>query len=680
MDLKTPLVTLGPVFRMKGKILSKIGLLTVEDLLLYTPFRYEKTLVSKIGITQAGEIVTIQGKVTKVTNNFTKRGLTIQRVTVNDETGKIDCVFFNQRFILKNVHEGDFLSAAGRVDLFGSKRTLSVRSYEVLKTEDAAAIHTTGFVPIYSETAGLSSKWIRGRIKTVLDLPFEISDYLPKSVITENSLLALSNALHKIHFPEGLAQAEEARKRLSFDELFLKHLASTIRREEWEKKQKAISFEIEKHKHKIAKLIKNLPFELTDSQKRAIEDVFKDLKLQIPMNRLLEGDVGSGKTIVAAIAIYSAFLNGFQTALMAPTEILANQHFATVSKLLEPLGVKVELFTGSTKSHKLSTVNDKQFDVAIGTHALLHGRAEFKKLGLIVIDEQQRFGVEQRAILKEKSATLNPHLLTMTATPIPRTIFLTIYADLALSYLNELPAGRKKIKTWLVPEEKRESGYEWITKKIKTENSQVFIVCPFIEPSETLSTVKAVKEEFERLRQDIFPKFNLGLLHGKMKGKEKDDVIKKFRSGEINILVATPVIEVGIDIPSADIILIEASERFGLAQLHQLRGRVGRGEKESYCLLFTDSKSDKIRERLGFLQTITNGAELAEIDLKLRGPGEMFGTMQHGIPDLKIANLSDVEIIQKSKNAADKIFPNLKDYPELIERVEQTDTPKIAKD
>lgn len=696
MDLKTPLSALGPVFRMKRKVLEKIGLETAEDFLFYLPYRYDQNLIlSKIGLTQAGETVTIQGIVKKATNTFTKRKLTIQRITIEDETGTIDCVFFNQRFLTKNIHEGDLISVAGRIDKFGSKRTMAARGYEVLKDENAQAFHTVGLVPVYSQAGGISAKWIRGRMKTVLDLNIRIDEYLPESLISENRLMSLSAAIATIHFPKDLAEAERARIRLSFDELLLKNAASILRKKEWEQKEKTQSFEINKHQAKVKKLIKSLPFKLTGAQEKAIESIFSDLERTTPMNRLLEGDVGSGKTVVAAIAAYLAFLNGFQVAFMAPTEILANQHFATVSKLLEPFGVKVRLFTGNSKlklkqesrsknqeKKKLRDskfiIHDSSFDIAIGTHALIHKRADFEHLGLVIIDEQQRFGVEQRAVLREKG--INPHLLSMTATPIPRTIFLTIYADLALSHLDELPAGRKKIKTWLTPEEKRESGYKWIAEKITTEKSQVFIVCPFIEPSETLTTVKAANEEFERLKKDVFPNFKLGLLHGKMKTAEKDEIIKKFREGEVDILVATPVIEVGIDIPTADIMVVETAERFGLAQLHQLRGRVGRGQKESYCLLFTDSKSDKTRERLGYLQTISDGAKLAEVDLKLRGPGDMFGTSQHGIPDLKIASLSDLSTIEAARKSAEKIIGELEKYPALKQKILEVDTPKISKD
>ncbi|HVZ11766.1 MAG TPA: ATP-dependent DNA helicase RecG [Patescibacteria group bacterium] len=687
MDLSTPLAALGPVFRMKRSALSKIGLETVEDLLLYTPFRYDNNLiVSKIGPTQPGETVTIQGNVIKTSNVFTKKKLTIQRIIIEDETGSIEAVFFNQRFLLKNVHEGDFVSFAGRIDRFGNKKTIAVRSYEVLKSENSEAIHTIGLVPIYSEKNGLTSKWFRNRIKPLID-NLHVTDYLPESIIHENQLMSLSAAISSIHFPKTLTDAERARLRFSFDELLIRNAAASIRKKKLLEKERAVPFEVKKNKPKIQKFIKSLPFELTSAQRKAIDDIFSDLSKDTPMNRLLEGDVGSGKTVVASVAAYLAYLNGFQVAFMAPTEILANQHFLTLSKFLEPQGLKIELLTGSSKKKdKGSKIKEKnqpptpkrQFDIAVGTHALIHKRAEFEKMGLVIIDEQQRFGVEQRAILKEKGT--NPHLLSMTATPIPRTIFLTIYADLALSVLDELPVGRKRVKTWLTPEEKRENGYKWIAEKVKGEKSQVFIVCPFIEPSETLSTVKAAKEEFEKLQKEVFPDLNLGLLHGKMKAAEKDEVIKNFREGKVDILVATPVIEVGIDIPTADIIVIEAADRFGLAQLHQLRGRVGRGDKESYCLLFSDSKSDTTRERLTYLQTISDGAKLAEIDLKLRGPGDMFGTAQHGAPDLRIASLTDLTTVEAAAKAAEKILPQLDHYLDLKERIEQADIPKVSKD
>jgi ATP-dependent DNA helicase RecG len=383
---------------------------------------------------------------------------------------------------------------------------------------------------------------------------------------------------------------------------------------------------------------------------------------------------------------------------MAPTEILAQQHYKSIEKLLSPLGVTVNLLTGSKKNSStvipakagiqqesrsriksgMTTKEAPYFDILIGTHAVLSEKVKFDKLAYVVIDEQQRFGVEQRGIIKQKGN--NPHLLTMTATPIPRTVALTMYGDLDLSYLNEMPHGRKKVKTWVVPPEKRDAAYDWIRKQIKETDSQAFIVCPFIEPSESMETIKAVNQEYERLSKEVYTDLKLGLLHGKLKAKEKDLVLEQFKKREFDILVATPVVEVGIDIPNATIIMIESSERFGLAQLHQLRGRVGRGDKQSYCLLFTDSKQALTSERLKGMETIYSGAELAELDLRLRGPGNLYGTAQHGVPKLKVATFSDTELIQKAKHAADEISHQLPNYPELEEKIKTVMDKTISPD
>jgi ATP-dependent DNA helicase RecG len=468
-----------------------------------------------------------------------------------------------------------------------------------------------------------------------------------------------------------------AKRRLAFEEFFLTHLAALIRRSQWMNKKVVHQLLLLPYRGMVNAFIKNLPFELTDAQKIALREILSDLTGAKPMNRLLEGEVGSGKTVVATIAMYVVFLNGFQSVLMAPTEILANQHYKTISELLANYGVRVELITGATRSKR----KDKKIedaDILVGTHALINRSLRFDKIGLVVIDEQQRFGVEQRALLREKA--VNPHVLTMTATPIPRTVFLTLYGDLDLSYLNELPKERKLVKTWLVPQEKREAGYEWIKKQIKENGDQVFIICPFIEESETLTSVKAAKKEFERLKADIFPEFRVGLLHGRLKAKEKNEVIEKFKNREIDILVSTPVVEVGIDIPNATIILIEAAERFGLAQLHQLRGRVGRGNKQSYCLLFTESKSEQTLKRLAVMEKIFIGAELAELDLKLRGPGELYGTLQHGIPKLKAASFSDFDLIQTTKGEAEKILPHIDQFPRLLEKLNRITAKEISPD
>jgi ATP-dependent DNA helicase RecG len=419
-------------------------------------------------------------------------------------------------------------------------------------------------------------------------------------------------------------------------------------------------------------LIKKLPFDLTGAQKRSVEEILNDLTAQKPMNRLLEGEVGSGKTVVGAIAMYVAHLNGFQSAFMAPTEILAQQHFKTISELLSPFKVKVELVTGTTKKPS----ND--FNVLIGTHALVYKKVKFKKLGLVIVDEQQRFGVEQRSMIKEKGK--NVHLLTMTATPIPRTVALTIYGDLDLSILDQMPVGRKIVKTWLVPPEKRTGAYDWIKKQIMENKTQVFIVCPFIEESETMVTVKAATKEFERLKNEVFPDLKLGLLHGKLKVKEKTEILKVFRDKKIDILVSTPVVEVGIDIPNATVMLIEEADRFGLAQLHQLRGRVGRSDKQSYCLLFTSSKNEITIERLKAMETLYSGAELAELDLKLRGPGQIFGTSQHGRQVLKVASFSDFALIEKTKREATKVFAKIDKYPQLLKKTQQINLEHVSPD
>lgn len=672
MDLKTPIGKVGTTYRINSKRLEKLNIHTVEDLLLHAPFRYEdSSQISKISSLNPGEPANIKGQVVNVANIKTKRGLAMQILSVEDETGKINCVFFNQRFLLRIIRVGNFVSIWGKVDNFKNKKTMLVKDYEVIDYIDSDTFHTGRLVPIYPQTFGLSSKWIRNRIKDIIGKTKKFDEYLPKEITKQENLISFDKAIRDIHFPKNMEDAEKALIRLSFDELFLKHAESLMRKREWDEKKKTQGFEIEKYRKSLGKFVSNLPFKLTGDQTKAIEEIFSDLSLSTPMNRLLEGDVGSGKTVVAAAAIYIAFLNSFQSAIMAPTEILAEQHFKSIKKMLEPFGIKVELFTSSNKSR----ISD--FDVAVGTHALINKKVLFKNLGLVIIDEQQRFGVEQRAMLRNKGN--NPHFLTMTATPIPRTVFLTIYSDLSLSQLIEMPKGRKKIKTWVVPEKKREAGYEWIKKRIKEDRAQVFIVCPFIEESESAETVKAAKEEYIKLK-DIFKKFNVGLLHGKMKSSEKNDVLDNFKKDKIDVLVTTPVVEVGIDIPNATIMLIEAADRFGLAQLHQLRGRVGRNDKESFCLVFTDSKSTYTKKRLNNFSSISSGPELAELDLKLRGPGNMYGTLQHGQPGLKIASLSDIETFNKSRRVVEDIFKNIKKYPKIEKRIKEAMNKNITPD
>lgn len=673
MTLNTHLATLGFVYKAKKGPLKKLGILTLKDLLYYAPSRYEQYPNPKaIKNSLNNEDVVIEGKVASIKNQYLRNRKSIQRIVIWDNTGEIECIWFNQIYIAKIIHEGDILRIAGRVKYSGNKKTISVKDYEVI-IEGKKPIHIASIVPIYSETRGLSSKWIRNRIFERLNDEVEFEEIIPKKFLEKHNLQGIEDAIRTVHFPKDLKEVERARFRFSYEEILIKHLASLKIKEEWNKKLTAHKFEIDKYRKLINKLINSLPFTLTSAQEKALGSIFEDLRKNKPMNRLLEGDVGSGKTIVAAISAYLAYLNGFQTAMMAPTGILAEQHFKTLDNLLSPLGIKIGLITSNTKP---STLNS-QFSILVGTHALIHKKVVFQELGLVIIDEQQRFGVEQRAILRGRGDA--PHVLTMTATPIPRTILLTAYGDLEVSLLDEMPKGRKKIKTWLVPSEKRDSGYEWIKEKIR-KGDQVFIVCPFIEPSETMVSIKAAKEEFERLKNDIFKDFKLGLLHGKMKADEKNAVLKAFKDKKFDILVSTPVVEVGIDITNATIMLIEAAERFGLAQLHQMRGRVGRGEKESFCLLFSDNLNPATEKRLKSLEKVFSGPELSEIDLQLRGPGNIYGTAQHGKVEFKFASIFDRNLINLVQKDATELIKELSKHKLLRDEIESTIIQKVSPD
>ncbi len=676
MQLETPVKNLFMVGKSYAQKLSKLEIKTLEDFLYHFPFRYiDYSLVSPIYQLQAGEIVTIKGEIISIKNEYLRSGKKIQKAEVDDGSGKIEIVWFNQPFLIKTFRIGEEYRFSGKVNWFGRKLVMTSPEYERCLNK-ADSIHTGRLIPVYHETSKLSSKWLRSRIAWMMEkFPEQLKEFLPEKVLEENNLLGFKAALKKIHFPENLKDIERARKRFAFEELFLLHLQTLKRKELWQKEKLSFKFLIDNQK--IEEFIKKLPFKLTDAQKRSIKEIINDLKKENPMNRLLEGDVGSGKTVVAAVAIYLSFLNKNQSALMAPTEILAKQHFQTLSELLEPFKVKIKLVTGSSR---VKEKEEQKTDVFVGTHALLYKKAKFEKLGLVIIDEQHRFGVEQRAQLIQKNVKkgFSPHILTMTATPIPRTIALTLYGDLNLSVIDELPPGRKKIKTFVVPPQKREDAYRWIRKRVKNTKEQCFIICPLIEFSESLQTVKAAKEEYEKLRKEIFSDLRLGLLHGKMKNKEKDEVVDKFKQGKLDILVSTPVVEVGIDVPQATIMIIEGSERFGLSQLHQLRGRVGRSEKESYCLVFTEILKGKPFQRVKALERINIGIELAELDLKLRGPGEIYGTSQHGFFDLKIASLSDLNLIKSTKKVAEKILPQIKKYSSLQAKIKK-DTIKNIK-
>lgn len=654
---------------MAGK-LKNLGINTVYDLLTYVPFRYDDfSVISKIAQLRPGETVTISGTLTFIKTFMTKNGKRLVMGRVSDATGSIDITWFNQQYLVKILKPGDIMSLSGKVDWFGQKIVLSSPVYEVLQAvgDNSASLHTGRLVPVYSETEGLSSKWLRGRIAYLLKHCLSyMSDRLPEETIIQERLMDMQEAIQTVHFPKDMQSAQRARERLIFEELFLLFMTSYGQKRLWQTTLQAprLSFDsanISKFKH-------SLPFTLTNDQSTALDEIVTDIHKAIPMNRLLEGDVGAGKTVVAAGAMLAAHANGYSAVLMAPTQILAEQHHRTLQQILAAHDITVELITGGTKKKPLVTIASKPA-IIVGTHAILTSDRIPKNIALIVIDEQQRFGVTQRAALRTLSHTKQiPHQLIMTATPIPRTLAQTVFGDLDLSILHTVPAGRMPVKTWVVPQQKRTSAYAWIDKELKKNTGRAFVICPLIDESESLTTVRAATSEYTRLRKHVFPERSIALLHGRMKSNEKTAVLAGFRNGTYDILVSTPVVEVGIDIPEATIIVIEAAERFGLSQLHQLRGRVGRGDKPSFCLLFTENESDDTQRRLKSLETVHNGPDLAELDLTLRGPGELLGTRQHGVSGLTLASLTDTHMISRVQKSVAQLTakdPDLAAFPHL---------------
>ncbi len=641
------------------------------DLLNYFPFRYEDySIISKINQLQPSEIVTIKGKIIDKQYQTTKTGLKIQIFKIADDSGEIETIFFNQEYLLKLFQKNQIISFSGKVEIFAKKMVFNPFEYEL----GGSLIHTGRIIPIYPEKKGLSSRTIREKIYNLLFNPsinLEIKEFLPEEIVNQHKLIDEIKAYQQIHFPENKKHIQISRQRLEFDEFFILQLSNLLIKKQWEEETVGNIFASNPQIiQKLNNFIDYLPFQLTNDQKKVWQEIFTDLHNEKPMNRLLQGDVGSGKTVVATLAAYFSFLNGYQTLIMAPTEILANQHYKTINSLFQNEKLiykpKISLITSSTRKNKES----ETADIIIGTHALITKSRNYEKVGLVIIDEQHRFGVAQRTMLKQKG--INPHLLTMTATPIPRTIALTIYGELDFSVINEMPKGRLPIKTFFVPKIKRDNCYQWIKDQIKNYHAQVFIVCPLIEESkvETMKSIKAAKKEYENLKK-IFDQFRLGLLHGKMKTKEKEKIMNDFKNHQFDILVTTPVVEVGVDIPGATIIVIEAADRFGLAQLHQLRGRVGRNNKQSYCFLFSENENTNTINRLKLFSRINNGNKLAEEDLKIRGPGDIYGTKQHGFIDLKIASFSNYQLIEETKKAAEYFYNNykLEDYPELKNRL-----------
>jgi ATP-dependent DNA helicase RecG len=667
--------------------LKKLEIRTVRDLLYYVPFRYNDfSQTVSINRIVPNTTVTIEGDVQSMRNVFTKTGKKFQEAVVGDPSGYLTVVWFNQIYLPKVIHPGDRISLSGKIGFFGNKLVMESPAYELLGNEEQELLHTGRLVPVYSETAGVTSKWLRGRVAYLLTLKNQLlEDPLPQIIREQHGLMGLIDAITASHFPNNYSESENGRRRLGFDELFFLQLQSQHRKQEWQEKEHGPVFLVKEED--IRQFLKNLPFTLTNDQQKVIQHICADVKRTYPMNRLLEGDVGSGKTVVAALGMYLAFKNGYTSVMMAPTQILAEQHFSTIQQLLKPFNIPVSLVMGNMKkktedrkqktekvSHPSSVLRPPS-SIIIGTHALLQERIQLNHVGLVVVDEQQRFGVAQRKIIRNKGTTgITPHFLTMTATPIPRTLALTVYGNLDLSVLTEMPKGRMQVKTWVVPQEKRENAYAWIRKELEKFDCRAFIICPFIEESESLLSVKAVKKEYDRLTLGTFRDIPLGLLHGKMKPKEKTGALADFKEGKTKILVSTPVVEVGIDIPEATIMLIEGADRFGLSQLHQLRGRVGRGNLKSYCLLFTENTDEKTLERLKVLEKVKNGPELSEYDLNLRGEGDIFGMKQHGLPTLTLTSLKDRELVEETQQAVHLIMdedPKLSHFPLLREHLEK---------
>jgi len=671
VNLNSPITELPLVGPQYAKKLKRLEITTINDLLHHVPRRYldfSKTV--NIADTKIDDIVTVSGKISAIKNQYTKYGKKLQIAEVTDNSGTILAVWFNQTYLVQTFPVGTKVSLAGKVGWYARKKAFVSPEYEIM-SGTKKSVHTGRLIPLYPETAGVSSKWLRGRVAFAFpNIEKELKEYLPNTVISDNKLLKYNSAISSVHFPADASNAEFGKRRLSFNELLFFQLRSIQRKQGWQKNK--VLYMLEVDQTIVDKFIKSLPFELTDSQERSIKEILADLENDYPMNRLLEGDVGSGKTVVAAATAMVAFSSGYQTAIMAPTQILADQHYTTLRDVFKKFKLRISLITSSKKRADVGKA-----DIFVGTHALIHKVSTFDQVALVIIDEQHRFGVEQRAHLVKGTGKnkKSPHVLTMTATPIPRTVALTAYGDLDLSTLDELPRGRKKITTWIVPNKKREGAYNWITKQIVNKNIQVFVICPLIEESqkETMKQVKAASAEYEKLTK-IFPEHKLGLLHSRLKAKEKDKVMESFRKGETNILVSTPVVEVGVDIPNATIMIIEAADRFGLAQLHQLRGRVGRSDKKSYCLLFSEVRGQKIMSRLNAMTKTNSGFELAELDLRLRGPGEIFGVKQSGFPGLKIASWQDIILIKLARKVAQDAVENEKIYSKLFDYIKSEQT------
>ena len=636
----------------KAEKMARLGIFTVKDALYYFPRQFEdRSRQKKIFQLEEGEKTGVRVKIDRI-NSVSRRKFSITEFYVSDDTGKAKLVFFNKAYLRNTFRVGDIVKVFGSV----KKNLGPVTELHNCEIEYDKLDKNTGIiVPVYSLTAGVGNKEVMGMIRNIFESSdISIDEYLPKWLVDKYNLCGVDFAIKNMHFPEKKENVKIAMYRLIFEELlFLQLGLFTVKGNN--KVGKGIRFQRHKDMDKIEE---KLPFKLTRAQQKAYDEIIEDMTSDRIMNRLVQGDVGSGKTVVAQLALANCVLNGYQGAYMAPTEILAKQHMESFKDFFEGTGIRVEVLTGSsTKKDAREILEDLasgQVDMLIGTHALIEDRVEFASLGLVITDEQHRFGVNQRGRLTSKSE--NPDVLVMTATPIPRTLALILYGDLDISIIDELPPGRKPIETLAIEKKKRESYYMSKVRSEIEKGRQVYVVCPLVEESETLD-LKSASEVYDELRYDFFKDLRVGLLHGKMKASEKDQVMEAFKNHELDILVSTTVIEVGVNVPNASMMIIENAERFGLAQLHQLRGRVGRGSEKSYCTLIYGSKTEICRHRMAIMEETNDGFKISEKDLELRGPGDFFGTRQHGLPELRVANLfKHMKILRLVQKEAREIY------------------------
>lgn len=662
IDLDKEIRFIKGVGPARAELLCKLGLRTLEDVLTYFPRTYEdRGKYKSVAEFVNDENVTFKALVTsKVSETRIRKGMTIYKLIVRDETGSVILTWFNQAYI-KNafvvgkeyVFYGKVKSALGRVEI------QSPIFEEVGKEKNTGRI-----VPLYPLTHGITQNVIRNIIENAMtEADGNFLESLPDWILHTYNLCDINFAMRNIHFPKTFNDFENARRRIAFEELLTLQVALLLMKKSVKVESKGISFDKDEN---IKALLDTLPYTLTNAQLRVWKEIDADMRSEESMNRLVQGDVGSGKTAVAMLALYKAVKNGYQASMMAPTSILAKQHYLYLSKMLEPFGIRCELFTSEiTKKKKLALIEELkngEIDIAVGTHALIEENVEFKNLGLVITDEQHRFGVRQRSLLSSKGN--RPDVLVMTATPIPRTLAIILYGDLDISIIDELPPGRQKIETYAVRKNLEERVNNFVIKEMK-EGRQAYIVCPLVEESENMDGLKSVTERFEYYKE-VFKDFRVEILHGKMRPKDKDEIMTRYKNAEIDVLISTTVIEVGVDVPNATMMVIENAERFGLAQLHQLRGRVGRGKFKSYCILKYDSNSDVVKQRMEIMQKSNDGFVISEKDLELRGPGEFFGTKQHGIPDFKVANLfTDLPILKEVQVVAKDIL--LKDSTLTLE-------------